>query len=287
MSMAPLVTALLDLTHELPDLPKPLLIGGGFGLYLKQRDLEDRDIQTLIPGEFWPPARATEDIDLVLPVEIISSRADMQALRNAFDRLGYVSDVDFLQFTRQTPMGPVKVDFLTGDIPRQHRSKVKISRPRVRPKGGVRLHAYLTPEALALESHSFELTLRGVRSNGEPSDVRVCIPNPFTYLLMKLHAFRDRADDEQKQLARHHSLDVFRIVAMLTRPEFDLVKSLRDIHAAAGPVTAASGIVQEYFADGNHLGVLRLRAELASAGVDASHVPIDAFVSAITALFPP
>lgn len=38
MSTDPLVTALLDLTHELPGLPKPLLIGGGFGLYLKQRD---------------------------------------------------------------------------------------------------------------------------------------------------------------------------------------------------------------------------------------------------------
>lgn len=225
--MEPLVTALLDLAHELPDLPKPLLIGGGFGLYMKQRQLEEHDIQTLIPGEFWPPARATEDIDLFVPIEIIVSEAHMQSIRSALDRLGYVSDVDFLQFTRQTPNGPVKLDFLIGDIPRQHRSKVKISLPRVRPKGGVNLHAYLTPEALALESHPFEITLRGARASGETSEVKICIPNPFTYLLMKLHAFRDRVDDQNKQMARHHAVDVYRIVAMLTRGEFELIKSLR------------------------------------------------------------
>ena len=34
-SMDVLVTALLDLSAELPELPAPMLIGGGFGLYLK------------------------------------------------------------------------------------------------------------------------------------------------------------------------------------------------------------------------------------------------------------
>jgi len=68
MSMEPLVTALLDLAHELPAFPQPVLVGGGFGLYLKQRHLNepmrdresvekggvgDRSIKT--PDPFIPP----------------------------------------------------------------------------------------------------------------------------------------------------------------------------------------------------------------------------------------
>src|SRR5690606_31948399 len=64
MSMDIVVTALLDLAAELPEFPQPILIGGG-GLYLKQRHLEDQEgLVTLIPGERWAPARATEDIDV-------------------------------------------------------------------------------------------------------------------------------------------------------------------------------------------------------------------------------
>ena len=94
MSMDILVTALLDLAHELPALPKPLLVGGGFGLYLKQRHLEETEgLDTLIAGERWPPARATEDVDLLLPTEVIISVAHMQAIRTALDTLGYRPDV--------------------------------------------------------------------------------------------------------------------------------------------------------------------------------------------------
>ena len=55
--MDALVTALLDLSRELPAFPTPMLVGGGFGLYLKQRRMEEEQppIETLIRGELWPP----------------------------------------------------------------------------------------------------------------------------------------------------------------------------------------------------------------------------------------
>ena len=92
------------------------------------------------------------------------------------------------------------------------------------PPGTARLQPagrYLTREALALGLALFELTLTGQRSDGEPVDLLVYVPNPFTYLLMKLHAFRNRKDDPDKRLASHHALDVYRIVSMLTRDEYD------------------------------------------------------------------
>ena len=201
MSMDVLITSLLDLAHEVSDLPEPLLVGGGFGLYLKQRHLEEqKGIETLISGELWPPARATEDIDLLLPPEVIISVEHMKTIRAALDSLGYRPYAPNFQFVKDTDRGPVKIDLLTCDVPPEHTDKVKINPPRVRPHGDVKLHAYLTSEAIALGLSPFEMTLGGIRSDGTQSSLLIRIPNPFTYLLMKLHAFHDRMEDERKNL---------------------------------------------------------------------------------------
>jgi len=185
MSMDPLVTALLDLAHELPEFPRPLLVGGGFGLYLKQRHLEDdRDERTLLPGELWPPARATEDVDLLLPTEVIVSVDHMRSIREALDRLGYEPEVNYFQFVKTTSSGPVKIDLLTCDIPEELSEHVKIKSMRVRPTGDVQLHAYLTREAIELWRSPSEFVLRGARSDGSADELRVFVPNAFTYLLM-------------------------------------------------------------------------------------------------------
>jgi len=246
MSMELLVTALLDLVHELPTLPRPVLVGGGFGLYVKQRQLEEReDVATLIPGELWPPARTTEDVDLLLPTEVIVSVEHMRAIRAALDRLGYEPHVAHFQFVKQTPHGPVKIDLLTCDIQEQLADKVKVKQMRIRPKGDVRLHAYLTREALELGHSPSEYQLKGKRSDGSLAELSVFVPNSFTYLLMKLHAFRDRMDNEQKRLGSHHALDLYRIVAMMTRDEYDLVQELSKRHTSSPPVETACKLVND------------------------------------------
>jgi len=150
----------------------------------------------------------------------------MRSIRSALDGLGYRPEVEHFQFVKDTPHGQVKIDLLTCDVPEQDRSKVKIKPPRVQPAEKVRLHAYLTKEAVALGLAPFELTLTGRRASGDAASLTVHIPNPFTYLLMKLHAFRDRVHDERKSLATHHATDIYRILSMLTREEFDVVKSI-------------------------------------------------------------
>jgi predicted nucleotidyltransferase len=64
----------------------------------------------------------------------------------------------------------------------------------------VQLHAYVTDEAIALDTDPLSVSLE--------DGVSVWIPNAFSFLLMKLHACADRLDDEDKQLGRHHALDV-------------------------------------------------------------------------------
>ena len=225
MSMDVLESSLLDLAVRLRSTVGPLTVIGGFGLYLKQIHRQAQpDLRMLIPGEFWPPARATEDIDLLLSTDVVTSARRMQAIRDALDTLGYTSVVKFMHFQMPTARGSVRVDLLTGPIVREDQlAQVKIKPPRVRPKEGRDLHAYLMPEAIRAEVGSMMLSLSGVLSDGQPATTDVRLPGAFTMLLMKLHAFRDRLDD-RKQLARYHALDLYRIVAMLTRDEYDEVR---------------------------------------------------------------
>jgi hypothetical protein len=288
MSMDTLGAALLDLSGELPEFPTPMLIGGGFGLYLKQRHMEEEPppIETLFPGELWPPARATQDVDLLLPTEVIVSLEYMRSIRAALDRLGYKPDVEFFQFSKQTSRGSVKIDLLTCDVPAEHVEKVKLNPPRVRPGGNVQLHAYLTKEALALSLSPFELTLRGQRSDGGLAELVIHIPNPFTYMLMKLHALRDLIKDKRKNLGAHHALDIYRIVSMLTREEYYLVRKLSTDYADSEAVVAASTIVRNSFKNLEGIGLLRLRKGAMEAGLQWSEVRSDDFVSVLGELFP-
>ena len=57
-------TALVDLLHELDPAGIKLMLGGGYGLFLKQEHLAREGTRTLIPPQGWPEARATNDIDL-------------------------------------------------------------------------------------------------------------------------------------------------------------------------------------------------------------------------------
>jgi hypothetical protein len=76
MAHDPLLTALLDLDVALAS--RELIIGGGYGLYLKQLYLKrNPPIRTLFPPSKLPSARTTEDIDLILRLGEFASRVTM------------------------------------------------------------------------------------------------------------------------------------------------------------------------------------------------------------------
>src|SRR5690606_38103968 len=99
---------------------------------------------------------------------------------------------------------------------------------RARPNSKIRpqLHAHPTDGALGLEEASVTIEIDGTLSDGTSTSAQIRIPHPFTYLLMKLTAFRDRRNDQEKDLGRHHALDVFRIVAMMTEGDIDEFRHL-------------------------------------------------------------
>ncbi len=257
-------TALADLVRAVSADSIRVFLGGGYGLYLKQVHLMETGQRTFLPIDAWPRPRGTPDLDIFLPTEIAVELTSMVRLREVLDKLGYepAPDGKYMHFSKATARGNVRVELLTGPIDFELRAKVQIKKPRVRPKGDVELHAYLTNEAVAIEIEPLSVPLG--------DELHVLIPNAFTFLLMKLHACHDRLDDEDKQLGRHHALDVYRVVAMLTDAEVDLIRRLRHEHQANAAVSRAAEIVSELFATDTGRGVLRMREhELAT---DDMHV---------------
>lgn len=253
-------TALIELVRAVSAKGIRVFLGGGYGLYLKQVHLMEMGQRTFLPVDAWPKPRGTPDMDIFLPTEIVVDLTNMVQLRNILDKLGYEPDPNakYMHFDKKLSRGTVRVELLTGPIGSELHDKVQIKRPRVRPRGEVELHAYLTMEAVALEVEPLSLPLDG--------ELSVFIPNAFTFLLMKLHACSDRLDDENKQLGRHHALDVYRVVAMLTGAEVELFRKLRREHRDNPAVTRAAEIVAKIFSNATGRGVLRMREhELASA----------------------
>ena len=259
-----LKTSLLDLVHELPDQEVPLILAGGYGLYLKQVHLQDTENSPmLIAGERWPAPRSTEDLDILLRTEVVIDAGRMGSIRAALDRLNYtvIPGAEYMQFVKKLGGSKtVKVDLLTGplgsfaDDPR-----VKVDDRRVRPRLGVKLHAHRTDEALGFHGRTMDVLVTGTLSSGDPYEATVCVPPAFTLLLMKLHAFRDRCNDEEKDFARHHALDIYRIVAMMTEQEFEQTKQKVSEHREDPAVVEAARIAREHFASEESLGSIRLR----------------------------
>lgn len=258
-------TSLLDLLHALGNDAHGILLGGGYGLYLKQLHLAETDVRTLIGADLWPAPRATEDLDLMLAAELVANARSMAALRAALDQLEYkvVKDSAYLQFVRTiTVTQVVKIDLLTAqlNVLRGNRA-IRADSRRARPAAAGRpeLHAHPTDGALTLTEAPWVIEVSGTLSSGQAFTARVTIPHPFSYLLMKLTAYRDRRNDPDKDLGRHHALDVFRIVAMLTEPERDQVRANMRTFAADAQVRSCVEVVRSDFASSTAPGVLAMR----------------------------
>ncbi len=135
----PLKTCLLDLLYELRDTGIHPVLGGGYGLFLRQRHLQKRtDTRSLLPVDTWPAPRATADLDVFLNAEIVCDSEAMRRLRTALDRLGFVvlESRKYLQFRRHMSGGhQVTIDILVGPIDQvANAGSVKLKGWRAKPR---------------------------------------------------------------------------------------------------------------------------------------------------------
>jgi hypothetical protein len=76
---------------------------------------------------------------------------------------------------------------------------------------------------------------------------------------MKLNAFGDRKADVDKDLGRHHALDAYTIVGMITEPEYERAKVFGAADRGEQHVRRTREIVATDFSSPTSEGVLRMR----------------------------
>ncbi|MBU1671596.1 MAG: hypothetical protein KKF41_00445 [Actinobacteria bacterium] len=281
-----LQSALLDLLYGVQGTDVRLIIGGGYGIYLKTDHVRRMRVRTLFRE--WPEPRSTNDLDLFLRPELLIETAKLKPLAEAITRLGYkgVTGAEKYQFVKPGPggaeAGSIKIDILTGPRSCFEGTPVRADARRARPNPSVGIHAHCVDEALTLEAGLLPISLEGRLGTGEPWHAEVFLLQPYTFLMMKLFAFRDRLDDPDKEFGRYHALDIYTIMATTTEEEWGHALQLRDQHGSNPYVMETAHLVSEHFPTLDSLGMLRLR----ESSYYRPELQLDEFMSALRELFP-
>ena len=261
-----LTDAFCELLKRLEGSDIRLISGGGFGIFLKMEQTGKSGARTLIDPEFWPEARSTNDLDLFLRPELLLDSEKLLPLALAITNLNYkpVPGAENYQFIKEAAGGAgaatLKIDILTGPREAFSNTNVRVDERRVRPRPSVGLHAHPVDEAPTLERNLLPVTVSGTLSSGEPSTGEVFLPHPFTFLMMKLFAFRDRLErDPDQGKAQYHALDVYSILAMMTEVEWEQARALHEEFKHHPRVIEAGQIVREHFAEPDQMGLIRLK----------------------------
>lgn len=279
-------STLLDLLYELRDTDLPLILGGGYGLYLKQQQAAESDAPLLLKAV--PPVRSTNDLDLFLRTDVIADSTRLRPLREALDRLDFtvIPSAQNYQFARRLAadgrVWDIKVDLLTKTPDRQRFPNIKMDERRVRPYPSVGLHAHRTDEAIAIEEGLAEVSLTGLRTTGEAYTGALYLPSTYALLMMKLFALRDQVNDEEKGFGRKHALDLYTLIAILTEPEYARTQALNPRFRETEEAQEAARIVADLFATVNASGMLRVRENEALP----AHADLAEFRAILQELFP-
>ena len=286
ITLPDLRTALLDLLHEVQGTDIELIIGGGFGIHLKTEHVRRVGVRTLLRE--WPEPRSTNDLDLYLRPELLIQQEKLVPLVEAIGKLGYqvVPGAEKYQFVKPGPSGgregSIKIDILTGPQSDFEGTNVKTDDRRAKPNPSVGIHAHPTNEALTLVEGLLPVTLEGKLSSGAQWQAEIFLPHPYTFLIMKLFAFKDRLDDERKVFGIYHALDLYTILATTTEVEWEQALELRDRWRGEPYIVEAGSLVEEYFSADNLVGVLRLKG----SPYYRPDLQLDEFMSALKELFP-
>jgi len=212
----------------------------------------------------------------------------LKPLAEALDELKYkpVSGAEKYQFEKPGPgggkAGSIKIDFLTGPESRFQGSRVKTDSRRARPDPSIGIHAHPVNEAPTLEERLLPVTLAGKLGSGEAWQAEIFLPHPYTFLMMKLFAFRDRLNDVDRKLGRYHALDLYTILATTMEDEWKQALELRDQRRDEPYIKEAGGLIAKYFSALGSLGMIRLR----ESEYYRPTLQLDEFMSALRELFP-
>ena len=246
-----------------------ILVAGGYGLFLKQRWLSSSaSLPTVVPIPNWldTAPRVTKDVDLVLGLDLIKDASHQKSVVSALTQNGFeASDRAHEQrwkFLKRLPGDQLIVVEMHAQRPDSNVVGITATEKRVKHKpslGDDGVHGRTNPEAVGSELHPFQFSL---------DDVKLVVPNPVTWSVMKLTATRDRwvssqdiaRDEESREFNRlqaaKHAQDVYRVIAMMTMEERDRASEVVESLIGTGAFNTAKQCWQKDFGD-NPIPVVR------------------------------
>lgn len=266
----PLRSELIEIARELQPCDIKLIVGGGYGLLLRTEHILNTQARTRF--DETPIARSTEDIDIFLNAEIITSREKTELIRDAILNAGFEPITKHFQFGKRLLLGKIpmelKIDLLAAPASVSESPLLEMnSLPRVRPKGAKKVHAYLTKEAVTIDEE-----LSSIEISTDSTPLQVLVPHPFSYLILKLFAYRDRKGDSKK--GPYHAVDIYRIIGMMTELEWEAALAIAARYADDPIVREAASIVSDMFSHPEAEGVIQIRRYLRSNDLDEDNVAI-------------
>lgn len=239
-----------------------ILVAGGYGLFLKQRWLSNSaSLPTVVPIPNWLDAtpRVTKDVDLVLGLDLIRSANHQKSIVAALTKNGFAaSDRAHEQrwkFFKQLSGDQLIIIEMHAQHPGSELDGITVTDKRVKHKpslGDQGIHGRTHPEAVGSELYPFQFELE---------NLRLLVPNPVTWCMMKLTATSDRwavsqnlehgeeyRDFNRLQAAKHAN-DVYRVIGMMTMEERDRANEVIESLVKADAFTTARRCWQNDFAE--------------------------------------
>lgn len=271
-----LVEAAVELANELGRHDIPLILGGGLSLYIRTKYLQKKRSPRYKSQII---TRSTKDIDVFLTGDLIIDTEKVEALRDTLTSLGYLPKTPYFQFEKEIrSQQKVSVDILSsptvdGDDNRDI---------RIKPGKVKKFHARRNNEAKGISIGLIPIT--NITDRQEYTNLYIV--SSFNYIILKLHAFRDRLEDPGVDFGRYHAYDIFATV--IDMDESDWINAGKHFEAEREQayIVSASEIVKHYFSKTNDLGILRLKEnELYRRGKEEFDTYIQDFLNDLKDMF--
>jgi len=269
---------LLDIYYELRNTPIRPKIVGGLGIYLRADNIFEQKQQTLFP---LATARATQDIDMILPAGTIIEPELRESFKLMLNTLGFyvIEKYAYWQYKRKYYGHEQKLDLHTWIPSDLDKESFRIIGEKLVPADTkAKLDAHIASEAIGADILGSELLCKGYRNEGSEYKCAVSVSHPLTLAVMKLLAYRDyelkraTVGITSEEAARHlivaqkHAFDIYVLLSTITEAEWQQSKELALSYKYAAAVREAEAVVREAFSTIDSAGMLRMRSSLDANG---------------------
>ena len=223
---------LFELVQALDRVGVQAIICGGLGMYLC---FSDEGYET---GQIL---RATKDVDVILAGQAVSDQTKREAIAGIIlDELNYIVREDAKHFRFQKEHNQ-QLDILTPPVEGIQNDGVRAKLVKSR------LHGRIMPEARFIEEDLRAVSLSSAWPDCPSDGLKVLVPSPTNLLMLKLFAFNDRIERDDRERALDHAWDIYAAVILANRKDYLQGQEFLARHDACEIVQKARSIVSAKF----------------------------------------